>query len=160
MLIHKGTLCCRKRGGWASLVAQTVKNASAAQETQVRSLRWEDPLEKGMATHSSILAWRIPMDRGALQATVHGVVKSGTRLSDRPRGGTAVGTAPCVLDAALGHCGAQPLGAEGCALILQCEVSVGCKQLLSLVHKSMVSCDSQELAVLTRSLYTVPSLLF
>ena len=40
----------------------------------------EDPLEEGMATHSSILAWRIPMDRGAVQATVHGVAKSGTRL--------------------------------------------------------------------------------
>ena len=43
-----------------SLVAQTVKNLSAMQETRVRSLEWEDPLEKGMATHSSILAWRIP----------------------------------------------------------------------------------------------------
>ena len=42
----------------------------------------EDPLEKGMATHSSILAWRIPMDRGALQATVYGVPKSQTRLND------------------------------------------------------------------------------
>ena len=44
----------------ASLVAQTVKNLSAMQETQVRSLGREDPLEKGMATHSTILAWRIP----------------------------------------------------------------------------------------------------
>ena len=43
-----------------SLVVQTVKNPSAMQETQVRSLSWEDPLEKGMATHTSILAWRIP----------------------------------------------------------------------------------------------------
>ena len=43
-----------------SLVAQTVKNPSAMQETQDRSLGWEDPLEKGMATHSSVLAWRIP----------------------------------------------------------------------------------------------------
>ena len=42
------------------LVAQMVKNLSAMQETQVQSLGWEDPLEKGMATHSSILAWRIP----------------------------------------------------------------------------------------------------
>ena len=46
--------------GWASLVAQTVKRLSAMQETQVRSLGWEDPLEKEMADHSSILAWRIP----------------------------------------------------------------------------------------------------
>ena len=45
-------------------------------------LSWEDPLEKEMATHSSILAWRIPMDRGAWRATVHGVIKTWTRLSD------------------------------------------------------------------------------
>ena len=44
---------------WASLVAQMVKNPPAMQETWVRSLGWEDPLEKGKATHSSILAWRI-----------------------------------------------------------------------------------------------------
>ena len=44
----------------ASLVAETVKNPPAMQETQVRSLGWEDPLKKGMVTHSSILAWRIP----------------------------------------------------------------------------------------------------
>ena len=46
--------------GWASLVAQLVKNLPAMQETPVRFLGWEDPLEKGAATHSSILAWRIP----------------------------------------------------------------------------------------------------
>ena len=45
---------------------------------------WEDPLEKEMATHSSILAWKNPMDQGAWQATVHGVEKSWTRLSDFP----------------------------------------------------------------------------
>ena len=45
---------------WGSLVAQLVKNWPARQETWVRSLGWEDPLEKGKATHSSILAWRIP----------------------------------------------------------------------------------------------------
>ena len=45
----------------ASLVAQMVKNLSAMRETWVRSLGWEDPLEKGIATHSSILAWRIPL---------------------------------------------------------------------------------------------------
>ena len=44
---------------WASLVAQLVKNPPAMQETWVRSLGWEDPLEKGKAAHSSILAWRI-----------------------------------------------------------------------------------------------------
>ena len=45
---------------WASLAAQPVKKLPAMQETQVQSLGQEDPLEKGMATHSSILAWRIP----------------------------------------------------------------------------------------------------
>ena len=50
---------------WASLVAQMVKNPPAMQETWVRSLGWEDPLEEGMATHFSILASRIPVDRGA-----------------------------------------------------------------------------------------------
>ena len=45
---------------WASLVAQLVKNMPGTWETWVRSLGWEDPLEKGTATHSSVLAWRIP----------------------------------------------------------------------------------------------------
>ena len=45
---------------WASLVAQMVKKLAAMQEASVRSLGWGDPLEKGMATHSSMLAWRIP----------------------------------------------------------------------------------------------------
>ena len=49
---------------WAFLVAQMVKNPPAMQETWVWSLGWEDSLEKGMATASNILAWRIPMDRG------------------------------------------------------------------------------------------------
>ena len=59
-----------------------VKNPPAMQETQVSSFGWEDPLEEGMATHSSIFAWKIPMDRGAWQATVHGVTKSRAQLSD------------------------------------------------------------------------------
>ena len=63
-------------------MAQTVKNVPAMWETWVRSLGWEDPLEVGMATHSSVLAWRIPMKRGAWQATVHGIAKSLTQLSD------------------------------------------------------------------------------
>ena len=67
---------------WASLVVQMVKNLPAMRETCVRSLGWEDPLEDGMATHSSILAWRIPMDSGAWWAAVHGVAKSRTQLSD------------------------------------------------------------------------------
>ena len=53
------------------------KESPAVQETWVQSLGWEDPLEEGMATHSSILAWRIPMDRDQ-RATVHGVAKSQT----------------------------------------------------------------------------------
>ena len=59
-------------------MAQTVKNPPATWKTWVLALGWEDPLEEGMATHSSILAWRIPMDGGAWQATVHGVAKSWT----------------------------------------------------------------------------------
>ena len=51
---------------WASLVAQTVKNLPPKQETRVRSLGQEDPLENGVATHSSILAWRIPWTERSL----------------------------------------------------------------------------------------------
>ena len=54
---------------------------SACNAGDLGSLDWEDPLEEEMATHSSILAWRIPMDRGAWRATVQGVAKSWTRLS-------------------------------------------------------------------------------
>ena len=60
------------------MVAQIVKNLPTTQETWVQSLGWEDPLEKGMATHFSVLA----MDRGAWLATGLGVSKSRTRLSD------------------------------------------------------------------------------
>ena len=60
---------------WSSLMAQTVKNLPGMWETWVQSLGWEDPTEEGMATHSSILNWRIPRDRGTWQATVHGVAK-------------------------------------------------------------------------------------
>ena len=52
------------------------------QETRVQSLDWEDPLEKKMATHSSVLAWKILMNRGAWWATAPGVRESQTRLSD------------------------------------------------------------------------------
>ena len=62
----------------ASLMAQMVKNPPAMWETWFQSLGWKDPLEEGMATHSSILAWRIPMDRGVWQATVREVTKSRT----------------------------------------------------------------------------------
>ena len=55
-----------------------VKNLSAKWKTWVQSLGWEDPLEEGMATHSRILAWRIPMTIGAWWATMHGITKSQT----------------------------------------------------------------------------------
>ena len=66
---------CPLQYSWASLVVQLVKNPPAMQETWVQSLGWEDPLKKGKATHSSILAWRIP-------GLFHGVAKSWTLLSD------------------------------------------------------------------------------
>ena len=59
-------------------MAQIVENLPAMQETGVRSLGQEDPLQKGVATHSSIVAWRNPTDRGAWSATVHGVTESDT----------------------------------------------------------------------------------
>ena len=59
-----------------------VKSLPAMEETQVSSLCLEDPLEKGMATHCSILAWRTPWARGAWQATAHRLTKSWTPLSD------------------------------------------------------------------------------
>ena len=69
---------------WASLVAQMIKNLPAMRETWLQSLIWEDLLEECVATLSSILAWRIPMERGARQATVNGAAKSQTWLSDKP----------------------------------------------------------------------------
>ena len=67
---------------WASLVAQTVKNLLAMRETWVPSLGWGDPQEDGIANHSTILAWRIFMNRGAWRAIVHAIKKSQTWLSD------------------------------------------------------------------------------
>ena len=64
----------------ATLVAKMIKNPPAMKETWVPFLDWEDPLEEGMVTLSSILAWRIPMGREAWQATVHRVAKSWIRL--------------------------------------------------------------------------------
>ena len=81
--IHTHTkLICICKCVRVSLVAQMVKNPSAMRETWVQSLGREDSLEEGMATHYSILSWRIPMDKGAWQAIVHGVSKSQTRLSN------------------------------------------------------------------------------
>ena len=70
---------CQGLWQWASLTAQLVENPPAMRETWVRSLGWEDPLEKGKAMHSSILAWRIPW------TIVYGVARSRTeRLSLSP----------------------------------------------------------------------------
>ena len=68
-------ICYPLQYSWASFVAQLVTDPPAMQEIWVRSLGWEDPLEKGNVTQSSILAWRIPW-------TAHGVTKSQTQLSD------------------------------------------------------------------------------
>ena len=73
MDVHISGIICWK---WASQMALVVKNPRANAEMWVQSLGREDPLEEGMATHSSILAWRIPLDRGAWQATVHRVTNS------------------------------------------------------------------------------------
>ena len=69
------TICSRDDGvvNGLPLEAQLVKNPAAMQETRVQFLGWEDPMEEGLATHSCILAWRIPMSRGAWWTTVHGV---------------------------------------------------------------------------------------
>ena len=60
---------------WTSLVAQMVKHLPTVWETWVQSLGWEDLLEKEMATHSSILAWKNPKDRKAWWAVIHGFAK-------------------------------------------------------------------------------------
>ena len=67
---------------WASLVAQMIKNPLGIQETWVWYLGWEDLLKEFLANQSSILAWRVPMDRNAWQSTVHGVAKSRTWLNN------------------------------------------------------------------------------
>ena len=73
---------CNHLGTWASQVAQMVKNPPAMWETWIWSLAWEKPLEEGMATHSSTLAWRISMDRGAWCATAYGVTKRWSSCSE------------------------------------------------------------------------------
>ena len=76
-----GKICWRRgyplQYSWTSLVAQLVKNPPAMRETWVCSLGWEVPLEQGMATHSSILAWRIPWT-----IYIHGIAKSWTQLKN------------------------------------------------------------------------------
>ena len=82
-------------------MAQNVKNLPAMQKTQVRSPGWKDALEKKLATHTSVLAWR--MDRGAWQSIVYGVTKRGIQLSNSH--GLAVGTGENVFPATIdGKC--------------------------------------------------------
>ena len=76
-IIRKSLKLCWQKAR-ISLVIQLVKNRSAMQETGVRSLGWEDPLEKKMSTHSSILEWEISWTEGAWWATVYGVAESWT----------------------------------------------------------------------------------
>ena len=96
-----GTDCLRILKVLASLVAQMVKNLPAMRETWVQSPGWEDPLEEGMATHSSILTWRVSKDRGAWWAAVYGVSKSQTRLSNSSQHSTrrlGIGEGPCEME--------------------------------------------------------------
>ena len=67
----------KQKFNWASLVAQLVKNLPAMPETRVQSLDWEDSLEKEMAIHFSILAWKIPWTDDPGGATLHGVARVG-----------------------------------------------------------------------------------
>ena len=76
MLVYVCACVCLYVCVQTHIVTQMVKNLTAMQETRVQSLGQEDPLEKGIATHSSIL------NRGVWQAPIHGVAKSQTRLSD------------------------------------------------------------------------------
>ena len=66
----------------ASLAAQPIKNLLAMQEIQVQFLGGKEPLEQERVTHSSILAWRIPMDRGPWGARIQGIAKNQARLSN------------------------------------------------------------------------------
>ena len=81
-LLQEGALYQVNGALYLTWVALMVTNLPAMWETWVQSLGLEDPLEKELTTHSSILAWRIPMDRGTWQAIVHGAAKSQTRMSD------------------------------------------------------------------------------
>ena len=73
---------CSSKSTGASLVPQMVKKLPAIQETQVRSLGWEEPLEEGMATHSRILAWKIPWTEELEGLQSMGSQKSRTQMSD------------------------------------------------------------------------------
>ena len=112
-IIHWALIWGHIWGLWASLLAQMVKNLPAMRETWVQSLGWEDPLGEGMATHSSVLTWRIPMHRGAWQATGHGVAKRWTGLSEytqRSTCGLSMGIHRRSYWRPLGHSGAVSEG--------------------------------------------------
>ena len=82
-MLMSGRIIPTTFGKGGDLVAQRLKHLPPMRETWVRSLGWEDPPEKEMVTHSSILAWRIPwMENPGRLHTVHGVAKSRTRLSN------------------------------------------------------------------------------
>ena len=68
----------------ALVVKNPLANARDIKDTG-QSLGWEDPLEEGMASHSNILAWKIPMDRGAWWATIYGIIKSQTEVAKHAR---------------------------------------------------------------------------
>ena len=108
---------------WASLIAQLVKNLPVMQETQVRVLGGEDPLEEKMATHSSILAWKNPMDRGAWWATVHGVTRVGHKLATkRPPAALDGPQRVWVAEARGKGCPRPPLPRQVAYRIHQCEL--------------------------------------
>ena len=65
-------------------MAQTVENPPAMRKTWAQSLVWEDPMEEGITTHSSILTWRIPMDRGACQLQSTGSQRAGRDWATKP----------------------------------------------------------------------------
>ena len=87
-----------------------VKNPPAMKEMLVLSLDWEDPLKEGMATHSSILAWRIPVDRGAWWATAMGLQRVGHEAE--PLSTSTENTRP-------EFCGVGPLALSGCSQRLE-----------------------------------------
>ena len=110
-------------------MAQMVKNPPTMQETWVRCLGREDLLEEDMATYSSLLAWRIPMDTGAWRATIHGVTKSQTQLSTETHHSTQALCSPkgtnwttCSL--------AKNLLVCQCQVLLQIFVSVSASELV------------------------------
>ena len=80
------------------LVTQKGKNLPAIWETWVQFLHWEDPLEEGITTYSSILAWRIRMDRRAWWATIHGVTKSQAQLTDQAEHRALYMQFPCFIN--------------------------------------------------------------